>query len=63
MRAAERMEARGLAMPCPAMSGAEPWTLENMLDDGAGEEKGYIRFTHHERVASVDGGDQSEGTY
>lgn len=23
--AAERMVAQGLAMPCPAMSGAEPW--------------------------------------
>lgn len=25
-RAAERMEAIGLALDCPAMSGADPWT-------------------------------------
>ena len=30
MRAADRMAATGLALLCPAMSGAEPWTGSNM---------------------------------
>ena len=31
MSGVQRIAARGLAIPFPAMSGAEPWTGSNML--------------------------------
>ena len=59
-----RIEAMGLAMPLPSMSGAEPWTLQVGERGASLNEKGRLclRFTHDEVVTGVDRGDEAEGT-
>lgn len=62
MRAAERMEAIGLAMPLPSISGADPWTLEvavSRLEQGE-HTMNNSRLAHHEVIACVNRRDEAE---